>query len=286
MRNVSGFWTKYNTDALYSVLLWGLVKSWEINSEFQLEGLAQAVYGPLGSPRAWIGNFPFMSSPNIEGIPPANLKNGQQSTHNYVAFMWYHLQLILNDSNKQQSSTYPIDWAYGFSAISGMAQMVPPTTALQYEWQIRVLQIQNNGKGPDIPYTGWQWQITNPYFLATPASDTFTGEAQATRIALAEGYLRSWLAVLNQFTPQQFYKGGGASPTEVPNPGLGNAQSGRFVDLMWYVIPQFRYVGVNQTLINQLAAWAQTLWPLPNWTATTTASCAILGAYPVCSTEQ
>jgi hypothetical protein len=55
---------------------------------------------------------------------------------------------------------------------------------------------------------------------------------------------------------------------------------------MWYSIPQFRYIGVNQTLINQLAAWAQTVWPQANWAATTTAPCAIQGAYPVCSTEQ
>ncbi|HEV3330794.1 MAG TPA: hypothetical protein VG096_07425, partial [Bryobacteraceae bacterium] len=60
----------------------------------------------------------------------------------------------------------------------------------------------------------------------------------------------------------------------------------RFIDSMWYSIPQFRYIGVNQTLINQLAAWAQTVWPQANWAATTTAPCAIQGAYPVCSTEQ
>ncbi|HEV3332052.1 MAG TPA: hypothetical protein VG096_13770, partial [Bryobacteraceae bacterium] len=34
-KNVPSFWTAYNTAALYSVPLWGLVKSWEINNEFQ-----------------------------------------------------------------------------------------------------------------------------------------------------------------------------------------------------------------------------------------------------------
>jgi hypothetical protein len=286
-KNVPSFWTAYNTAALYSVPLWGLVKSWEINNEFQLEGLSQAVYGPQGSPRAWVGNLPFFSSPAIDGIPATNLKNGQQSTHDYVAFAWYHLQLILNDSNKQQSDTYPIDWGYVYGNISAMAKMVGPTTALQYEWQIRALQIENNGIGPDVKYTGWNWFLSAPYFLATPASNTFTGEAQATRIALAEGFLRSWLAVVSQFTPQQFYRGDPAMPTEVPNPGLANVlgPQQRFIDSMWYSIPQFRYIGVNQTLINQLAAWAQTVWPQANWAATTTASCAIRSSTPACSTE-
>jgi hypothetical protein len=286
--NTPGFWTAYTTSALYSANLWGLVKSWELNNEFQLEGLSQAFYGPQASPRAWAGNFPFMVSPNITGIPPTFLKNGKQVTHDYVAFMWYHLQLVLNDSNKTQAASNPIDWPYGYMMISDMATMVGPTTALQYEWEIRGSQINNNGKGPDQPYIGWQYWIPNPYWLITPASNTFIGESQTTRIALSEGFLTAFLANVNQFTPQQFYtQGVAATPTQVPNPGLGNVlgSTNQWIDAMWYSIPQFRYLGVNQTLINQLAAWAQTVWPLANWSATTTATCSIQGPYPVCSTE-
>jgi hypothetical protein len=64
---------------------------------------------------------------------------------------------------------------------------------------------------------------------------------------------------------------------------------GDFGAQTWYTIPQLRYAGVNQTLINQLAAWAQTVWPAANWSATTTATCAPFVNDPrlmICSTEQ
>jgi len=284
-RESASFWTPYNTAVAYSVPLWGMVKSWELNNEFQLEGLAQAFYGPQGSPRAWAGNFPFNSSPNIDKIPPTNLKNGLQSTHDYVAFTWYHLQLILNDSNKQDNNTYPIDFGYVYGMISAMASMVHPASALHYEWLIRGLQIENNGIGPDLGGAGWQWPITNFVPLVEPPNWTWVGESLATRAALAEGFVKSWLAVVTGFTPQQFYKGGWATAAEVPIRGLTAASSGRFIDALWYSIPQLRNLGVSQIVINQAAAWAQTIWPQVNWSATTTATCTA-GSWPVCSTEQ
>jgi len=280
-----GFWTRDNTNKLYSVHRWGMVKDWELNNEFQLEGLAQSVYGPQGSPRAWVGYFAFMTSPNIEGIPATNLKNGLVSTHDYLAFAWYDLQLILNDSNKQQSSTSPIDWGYVYGEISALSRLVAPAAAMHYEWLIRGLQIENNGKGPELATVGWQWWVANPVFLVEPGTQVWTGVPQATRAALANGFLTNWLAVVTQFTPQRFYTGGWATPTQVPTPGLNASLSGRFIDAMWYSIPQFRYMGVDQNIINQMAAWAQTMWPLGNWAATTTATCAIQTTFPICSTE-
>ena len=280
-------WTASNTDAFYSLLLWGLVKSWELNNEFQLEGLAQSFYGPTGEPRAWAGNFPFFVSPNISGIPATNLKNGLQSTHDYLAFSWYHLQLLLNDSNGQQVDSNPIDWGYAYEMISTMGRMVGPTDALQMEWGIRALQTQGSFKTPDLNI-GWQWSITNPYWVATWATDIWDGEQITTRTALAQAYLSGWLAEVSQYTPQQLYNAGEASSTEVPNPGLYNvfgSTTPRFIDSVWYAIPQLGYIGVNQTLINQAAAWAQTVWPQANWAATTTATCTLQGPIPVCSTE-
>jgi hypothetical protein len=61
-----------------------------------------------------------------------------------------------------------------------------------------------------------------------------------------------------------------------------------FEDRVWYMIPQFRYYGVSQTLVNQLAAWAQSIWTSANWSPTTTATCVATGADTFaaqCSTE-
>jgi hypothetical protein len=94
----------------------------------------------------------------------------------------------------------------------------------------------------------------------------------AQKTALMTGILSGWLAEVQQFTPQQFYTGGWASPTVNPVP-LGNP-NGQLGDWVWYVIPRFKYFGVDPTLVGQLAAWAQTVWPNANWTADLNATCS------------
>ena len=100
-----------------------------------------------------------------------------------------------------------------------------------------------------------------------------------TRAALATGIVQSWLSQASQFTPQQFYAGGWTTPSATPVPG-GSAYDGVFVDWAWYMIPRFKFVGVDPGLVGQLAQWAQTMWPGPNWTADSNASCNWLNNVP------
>jgi hypothetical protein len=94
-----------------------------------------------------------------------------------------------------------------------------------------------------------------------------------TRVAIATGLVQSWLQQASQFTPQQFYAGGWTTPTAVPVP-FGNAYDQVFPDWVWYMIPRFTFIGVDPTLVGQLAAWAQTIWPNANWTADLNATCS------------
>jgi hypothetical protein len=155
----------------------------------------------------------------------------------------------------------------------------PGQTGLSYLWQIKALQISNNGLTPVISAAnpgagpGWGWQVNDPSLQVgqdPAARSIWTGTSGATRIALYEGSLRAFLDVVEKFTPQQFYAGGEADPAVAPTPGQ---QFGAFGDRVWYAIPLFRYFGVNQTLINEFANWAKTVWPLGNWDQTTVASC-------------
>jgi hypothetical protein len=52
------------------------------------------------------------------------------------------------------------------------------------------------------------------------------------------------------------------------------AADGAFGDWVWYIIPRFKYFGVDPTLVGQLAQWAQTVWPNANWTADLNATCS------------
>lgn len=55
---------------VYSAAQWSMVKQWEINQEFGLEAMPQAAYGSKAESRAWYGNRPFFTSPNMLHITP------------------------------------------------------------------------------------------------------------------------------------------------------------------------------------------------------------------------
>ena len=136
---------------------------------------------------------------------------------------------------------------------------------------------------PERAGTGWSTDISRE--VSPGWRKVWTGATLATRSGIYNGIVQAWLTSVKQFTPQQFYAGGKITATQVPTPG--QPDSPNWVDRVWYMIPQFRYYGVSQTLINQMAAWAQTIWPNGNWAATTTATCAQSDPlYAKCSTEQ
>ncbi len=284
-------WTPAYVDQVYSVAQWVLVKNWELNQEFQLEGMAQTIFtNPKAEPRAWLSEFPFLSSPNMLHIPPASpgLDNGSLQTWHYLSSIWYQVQLVLNSSEYQQTGNSPLDWGYVYAMLDALSYTDSPAQAgLLNLWMTKGLQISNNGIGPDQVGTGWSWYVADLSRQVSPSErSVWAGTDSSTRTAISNGIVQGWLTEVQQFTPQQFYAGG-VSATRHPIPH--QPDSTNFEDRVWYMIPQLRYFGVNQTLINQLANWAQSIWPLGNWAATTTATCAPSSGDPTvifCSTDQ
>jgi hypothetical protein len=279
-------WTPAVVDKMYGLAQWGMVKQWEMMNQFQLEGFAQNIFGPQADPRAWYGNQPFMTSPHMVKIPTTNalgLRNGKSSTYTYLSYIWYHLQLVLNNSNKQQADWHPIDWAYTYGFLNAMSQLSSPQAGLRTLWLIKAFQISNSGRGPDLGTAGWQPTLNDLVYLVENESYyEWQGVPSSTRIAISEGMITSWLNAVTQFTPQQFYTGGFASPTVNPVPGN---PFGAFADKVWFWIPRFHNIGVNQTLINSMADWAKTVWPNANWDATKSATCTDAVTSVSCTTE-
>jgi hypothetical protein len=272
-------WTPQTVDAMYSLSQWGLVKNWELNNQFQLEGYSQNIFGPQADPRAWYSNMPFFVSPHELEMPTSGvvgLRNGTQQTYVYLSYIWYNLQLILNDSNGTQAEQYPIDWPYANGFVMNLGELLQPQGGIQTMWLLKGLQIlQQAGTGPQLGQGGWQPSIPQISLLVTPEwiKDVWTGVDPATRVAIATGLVQSWLQQASQFTPQQFYAGGWTTPTAVPVP-FGDAYDQVFPDWVWYMIPRFTFIGVDPTLVAQLANWAQTIWPNANWTAVLNATCS------------
>jgi len=275
----SSVWTPANVDAMYSLSQWGMVKTWELNNQFQLEGYSQNIFGPQADPRAWYSDLPFFVSPHELKMPTTGvtgLRNGTAATYVYLSYVWYNLQLILNDSNGQQQEQYPIDWPYSDGFVMNLGELAAPQGGIQTIWMIKGLQIlQQAGTGPQLGLGGWQPTVSQISLLVTAEwnQHVWSGVDPATRIAIATGLAQSWLQQASQFTPQQFYAGGWTTATAVPVPG-GNAYDNVFPDWVWYMIPRFSFIGVNSTLVTQLAQWAQTIWPDANWTADLNATCS------------
>jgi hypothetical protein len=281
------YWTPVYINELYSTALWNMVKNWELNQEFGLEGMAKTVFtSPLADSRAWDSEFAFFTSPNMLHIPPGfpGLHNGKATTFTYLSFMWYHTQLILNNSNHQQMGSAPIDWPYVYSFIYDLAnEDSPGQTGMLYLWSIKALQISNNGLAPG--QAGWIWNLNDPMIQVVqgPAANSlWSGTSPMARAALYEGSVRAFLDVVEKFTPQQFYQVGAADPAVAPVRGQ---EFGTFGDRVWFAIPLFHYYGVSQSLINEFASWAQTMWPAVDWSVTTRDTCYQGNSGIICYTE-
>jgi hypothetical protein len=285
-------WTPTYVNHVYSTPLWTMVKNWELNQEFGLEGMANTVFtNPKAESRAWLSAIPFLTSPNMLHIPRATpgLDNGNLQTWTYLAFIWYHVQLILNNSEYQQHGSSPMDWGYVYAFVNELSQNDSgPQAALLNEWSAKAIQIENNGTNPSQIGTGWNWLVPD---ISRQVSPTFrglwVGTPTSTRALISQGVVQGWLTEVQQFTAAEFWAGGAANPLRLPVPY--EPDSSNFEDRVWYMIPRFHFLGASQTLTSELAAWAKTLWPLGNWTADAAATCAPDSADPLlirCSTDK
>jgi hypothetical protein len=280
-------WTANYTDAVYSTALWNGVKLWELMQEFGLEGLNQSIFGPRGDTRGWYSGWPFFISPNMQHIPRGTpgIDNGLLSTHIYVSLIWYQLQMILNNSSRTQSGSSPIDYPYVYGFIKDTSLFSSkPQAALQTLWLIKDLQESETGVGPEAGSGGWQPTANDPSRLVHHDWTWIWDDTPvAARKAIMQAYLQLWFAKVQSFTPQQFYSGGWASASYIP---VRNAMDGSFGDRIWYMLPLFRYFGVDTALTDGITDWAKTVWPNANWNALKTATCSTNpDGSSVCSTQ-
>jgi hypothetical protein len=279
-------WTPSLRQALYATAQWMIVKQWELNQEFGLEGMPNVPYGAKGNARAWYGGEPFWVSPIQLHMPAGpGIGNGSQVAYHYLANIWYQMQLILNDGNGGQVDHDPIDYGYvdgsikDLSTVSGTAQ-----SSLQIEWLVKSLQeFAQNGNGPEFGVNGFAPTPSLPALLVFGNwAPTWLGVSRATQLSVTTAYLRVWFAKVSSFTPQEYYQGVDgdgrpwASPSE--NPALDSLTS-EFGGEVWTMLPRFRAMGVDPGLLSQIYAWAASVWPAGNWTLNraATATCTSAG---------
>jgi len=257
---------------IYSVGQWAMVKSWEINQEYGLEGMSQVVFGPQAADRAWYSNQAFFTSPFMLMIPrPApGIGNGSIVAHIYLSFVWYQLQLILNDGNGQAQGTWPIDRGYALSYLhndltwdSTFSQARVGTAGLMMEWLAKILQ---SGIDPGD---------ANPYFMIVfPGQvSTWSEVPSSQRVQLMNTWTSTWNNFVQSLSAQQLFTGQSGVAPPVPQT-FSLVQPGSFTgDLSW-ALPRLLYEGVDPSLLNQIAGWASGFWPTYNWLTAVNQPCS------------
>ena len=260
---------------VYSVTQWMMVKQWELNQEFGLEGMPQAIFGARSDVRSWVGSEAFDTAPDMQHIPVGpSIGNGSQVAYDYVVFAWTQLQLVLNDGQGGQGGHTPIDYGYAFGSLHNLyvndAKL--PGIMLQVEWLVKSLQeFTLSGNGPQVGDLGWAPFITSPLPLVNfNYAPLWSATSPATRATISQAYTQAWFNQASTYTPQQFYLGHWTTATENPATDLFDTT---FAGGVWYMLPRLRFVGVSVSLTDQIGTWAATIWPVGNWTLNNSATC-------------
>jgi len=259
---------------VYSMARWNMVKLWEINQEFGLEGMPQAVFGANAESRAWYSEMPFLTSPNMLHMPAGvGLGNGSQIMQTYLSYIWYHVQLVLNDSSGTQQNNSPIDYPYVYGFVKDLSNNSggTPNSNLLLTWFIKALQEETQRyASPALGDQGWSPTYTTPEAFVDPGwTASWSATPAASRTAMMTVYVQSWFPILSSFTPQQYYQGGWANAADDPATLAINKWGGE----LWFLLPRLRYFGVSPSITQPIASWAATVWPKGNWSLNQTATC-------------
>ena len=279
-------WTPTLASSVYAAAVWQMVKLWEINQEFGLEGMNQVAFGSKANVRGWYTTQAFNTSPNLLHIPVGpGIGNGTSAAWTYIGYTWYHIQLIFNDGQGQLTNR-PIDYGYAASSVRNLSLSCgdAPLAMLELVWLIKALQENTlNGGGPDP--TGGAYGFTptegSPLDLVDSGFDTdWSATSPSTRAQLTEDFVKAWFAQISSYSVSQYYTGkdGNGRPwaSATENVSQDNYLT-EFGGQVWYMLPRLRYVGVDASLTYQISAWAATLWPKTNWAAVNSATCTSLG---------
>jgi hypothetical protein len=271
-------WTPEFAQKVYGTALWGLVKTWELEHEFDLEGYASNWYGPGAESRLWPVNSFFLSSPFMLKIPGNEAAIGGNNLSNeYFSNVWYHVQVVVNDSySGNWVGNNPVDPPYWFGkgkdmSLSGGA---PDAVRMMISQQKFYHGRARTGIGPDKPQQGWHFRQEMPTWLVGYEWEATLSEiSPQDRVKATNALLRAWLSQSKKFSPSQYYAGnldsGGLDtrtkdqnyvPVRATDAGAGN-----YPDQIIYIVMGTRGSGVDDTLLNEICDWAKTVWPRGNW---------------------
>jgi hypothetical protein len=255
-------WSPEYSRKIYDTALWQLVKTWGLMQEFSLEEKGPILFGTLGQQRGWFQSILFNVA--LLHIPEGpNGLEGSAMVMNYLRNAWWETQMQVY-GHRYNPDNSPIDYTYVMGAFKDLYLQTNFTEPVRFiKFLIHVGQATTNGYGPDNYHLGWSpGRAFDVGKLVNSAwRGLWTNLPSTTRVAVSEAMLRVWLDRSKQYTVQQYIQGGIVNPDEIPT-GL---ETGTLGDHIWFMVPQFRSLGVNEDLLQEIIDWAKTLYPKGAW---------------------
>lgn len=184
---------------------WSLVKQWELVQANQLESLAPRLYPDVGEVLSW----PTGNASSAFYLAPHFVADQQKFFQTpllkqtllqgvFASVVWYHLQLILNSSNRQRAGTTPADWPYSYIHIEALQREANAAEVEAYgsgaktrnlgmlymATLFKAVQMRDNGRQP-ADRAGWAMRYVSPRWLLT--ADWF-----GSKVEMNDEPVREW----------------------------------------------------------------------------------------------
>lgn len=253
---------------------WTSVKTWDLMHSYELESKGQEVYGPQAETRTWLGmaRSVFEIAPHRAASNIINFAWQTPLVGKYASTAWYHLQLILTPGHREGSGTVPVDWNYHPSHISDLSLKVsgPKQPFRLIQAFAKMYQEFDNSKGA----SDFIFRQTHPVRYL---NHVFSDLPSVQRSQLYNAILGALMAKLEKHEVSEWpRKSAGRDryledadyvPVVVEGSLIDAHHKGRYADCWYTMIPRFREMGVEPTLITRMIDWGELMWPLGNWNA-------------------
>lgn len=265
------------SDRMLGLFQWQALRSWDLFHTHGLESLARRYYRDgQAEPRGWIGTSRavFDVAPHING-PEQNSAwpHGSPLQNFFMSTAWYQLQLVINPGNKQTGGFKPVDWKYHFGHIGSLQRLSgrgePLRLAMSYA---KLLEQADNDHGV-VGGGGFYMRHVEPSWFLFQRHDSkknsWRDASSHLKARVVEAVMRPHVQKLLKHDPSEWDRGMGMDqlPPETYEPTLepkGHI-TGEYADIYYRSLKHMADIGVSPTLLDSLAQWGETMWPLGDW---------------------
>jgi hypothetical protein len=282
------------------------VKFFELHHEFQLHDKAPQLISAVDQPRArqWLGKQLQVFEPPPHFTSCETNVNciaflGQaEKVGAYESTAWYHLQQVVNPGMGMINQTSPVDFNYVPMFIlyaSGYSGLMEP---LRFYYSSNLMYQTRTWSGATSPNNGvgFNIRVMGPWgFYGADNTNSHRGAGYGTlpkRLDALKPGLASWVmeAQLRQFLrevnrPENslavwIRQGASGSddrslePASLSTSAMPNLSAPfkpaffQYAQKIYWTLPKFAELGVDCTVLRDVAGWAKRAWPNVNWDST------------------